>query len=83
MFVLICTSDFQHFPSHSTHKLITKILWHTKYIYFFAELTKTGIILIASHWTATVVLAVVIFLSDSLREKRSVLCVVKPLRHTG
>ena len=40
---------------------------------FFADLTKkVGIILIHSCQTAIVVLAVVIFLFGSLREKRSV-----------
>ena len=46
------TSNFQHFPSYGTHKLMTKILWqHKKYRY----------ILIPSHWMAVVVLAIVIF----------------------
>ena len=46
-------SDFQPFSPHGTHKLITKILRHTKKcILFFANLTKkVGIILIHSHWT--------------------------------
>ena len=61
--------------SRGTHKLITKILWHTKKIYcnfLFSNLTKKiGVILISSHGMAVVVLAVVIFLIDSLREKRS------------
>ena len=43
---------------------------------FFANLTpqkkKIGVTLIYSHWTAIVVLAVVIFLFDNQREKRSV-----------
>ena len=43
------------------------------YIIFFADLTKKiGLILIHAHWTAVVGLAVVIFLFDNLREKRSV-----------
>ena len=55
-------------------QLITKILWHTKkHIIFFANLTKKiDSILVHSHWMAIVVLAVVIFLFDNLREKRSV-----------
>ena len=66
-------SDFQRFSSHDTSKLITKILQHTKkHILFFANLTKIGIILVHSHRTAFVMLAVVIFLFDNLREKRSV-----------
>ena len=54
-------SDFQPFLSHSTHKLITKILQDTKK-YIFAHLIKEiGIILIHLRQMATVVLAVVIF----------------------
>lgn len=46
---------------------------HQKYILFYAYLTKkTGIILILSHRTAIVVLLVVIFVFDTVREKRSV-----------
>ena len=42
-------------------------------MYTFANLTKQlGIILVHSHWMA-IVLAVVMFLFDNLREKRSVL----------
>ena len=33
-------SDFQPFSSHGTHKLITKILQHTKKKKFLASLTK-------------------------------------------
>ena len=73
-----------------THKLITKILQHTKK-YIFIDLTKIGIILIYSPRMAIDVLAVVTyFLFDSLREKRSValtkrsvLHVEKLLRRTG
>ena len=32
---------FQPSSSHGTHKLITKILWHTKKKYFFPDLTKS------------------------------------------
>ena len=64
--------DFQPFSSHGTHKLITKILRHTKIDIFFADLTKKiGIIFIHSQQTA-IVLTAVVFLFDSLREKRSV-----------
>ena len=52
------SSDFQPFSSHGTHKLITKILRHTKNIFLTK---KKGIILIYSHRTAVVVLAAVIF----------------------
>ena len=38
---------------------------------FFAYLTKVGIILIHSHWVAIVVLAVIIFIFDDLRQKKS------------
>ena len=55
-------SDFQPFPSHGTHKLITKILRLTKKIYYFADLTKNlGVISIHPHCTAIVVLAVIMF----------------------
>ena len=55
--------DFQPFSSHGTHKLLTKILQHTKKcILFFANLTKKiGVIMVHSQWIATVVLSVVIF----------------------
>lgn len=54
--------------SRSAHKLITKIMWHTKkYVTFFCRFDKKkiGTVLIHSHWTAIVVLAIVIFLFDS------------------
>lgn len=52
---------------------MTKILWHTKKKYFCqSERKKKGIVLNHSHWTAIVVLAVVRFLFDNFREKRSV-----------
>ena len=41
---------------------------HQKYI-FFADLTKIGIILIQSHWTAIVNLAVVIFKFETKRKR--------------
>ena len=44
-------SDSQPFSSRGTHKLITKILQHTKNI-IFANLTKIDIILSHSHQTA-------------------------------
>ena len=55
------------------HKLITKILWHTKkYIYIFCQSDKkVRVILIHSHQTAIVVLMTVPFLFDNLRKKRS------------
>ena len=55
------------------HKLImgTKILWHTKKYTFCQYDKKPGIFKIHSHQTATVVLAVVIFLFENLREKKS------------
>ena len=62
----VSNSDFQPFSSPSTHKLITKILCTPKNIFFPYD--KIGIILIHSHWTAIVVLAVFIFLFDNLRE---------------
>ena len=62
----------QPFSSHGTHKLVSKILRHTKKIYFCWSDQKIGIILIHSHQVAIAVLAVVTFLFDSLREKRSV-----------
>ena len=68
----ICySSDFQFFSSHGTHKLLK--FWSTPKKIIFAYLTKKiGIILIHSYQMASVVLAVVIFLCDNLREKRSV-----------
>ena len=59
------------FFSWHTHQLITNILWHPKNI-FFANLThKKGVSLTHWRWMAVVVLAVVQFLFDSLRGKRS------------
>ena len=64
--------QFSTFFISCTRKIITKILWFTK-IYIFANLTrKIDIILIHSHAKVTVLLAVVICLFGSLREKRSV-----------
>lgn len=61
------------FSFHGTHKQMTKILWHTQKYVFFANLKgKKGVVLNHSHWTAIVVLAVVRFLFDNFREKRSV-----------
>ena len=58
------------FSSHGTRKLNTNILQHTKkYISYSSD---TGTILINLHLTAIVLLAVVTFLFDLLREKRSV-----------
>ena len=54
------------------HKLMTRILQHTKKYIFCQSDKKIGIILINSHLMAIVVLAVVIFLFDNLREKGSV-----------
>ena len=60
------------FPSHGTHKLITKILQHTrKYTFCRSDKKKKGIILIHSRPVAIVVWAVVIFLFGNLKEKRS------------
>lgn len=56
--------QFSTFSSYGTYKLITHILWHTKNVYFLADLNnnnKTGIILNYSQWTAIIMLAVVIF----------------------
>ena len=62
---------FYLFSSRGTHKLITNILCYTiKCI--FVHLTKTiSRVLTHSHRAVAVVLAVVIFLFDNLREKRS------------
>ena len=51
------------------------------YLYFLLTLQKIGIILIRSHQVAIVVLAVVIFLSGRLREKRSVSLLDSQLLH--
>ena len=64
---------FPGFSSHGTHKIVTEILQHTKNIYICADLPKIGIILIHSHWTAIVVLTVVILKFDNPREKRCAL----------
>ena len=61
-------SDFQRFLSHGAHKLITN---GTPKNTFFSN-KKIYMILIHSQQMAIVVLAVVIFLSDCLREKGSV-----------
>ena len=55
--------DFQPFSSHGTHKLIAEILRHAKKYIFCQSDKKIGIILIHSHWTAIVVLAVIVFLT--------------------
>ena len=60
----IISAIFNLFHLLTHHKLITKILWHTKkHIVFFADLTKqVSTILIHSHLLlAVVALAVVIF----------------------
>ena len=68
-FSLPSEQQFLTFPSHGTHKLITKLLRHTKNMcYIFVE-NYIGIILIHSHHMAIVMLAVVIFLFDNLRKK--------------
>ena len=54
------SSNFQPLSFHGTHKLITKIMWHTKEYYIFYQVDKKCIILIPSPWTA-IVLAVVFF----------------------
>ena len=64
-------NDFQPLSSHGTHNLITKILQYIKNILFVDLTKKIGVILIHSHWTAIVVLDVVILVFDNLREKRS------------
>ena len=70
--LLFYASDFQLCSSHGTHKLITtKSLWHTKNM-FFADLTKNRYTLDSFKLLAIVVLAVVLFLFDNLREKRLV-----------
>ena len=67
-------SDVQPFSSPDPHKAMTEVLRHTKtWIISAADLTpKIGVILTHSHWTAIVVLAIVIFSFANLREKRSV-----------
>ena len=65
-------SNFQHFSSHGTHKLITKILWHTKK-HFFADLTKKRYnfdsFILDGNCCAC---CCHFFKFDNLREKRSV-----------
>ena len=63
--------NFQPFSSHGTPKLITKLLRHTKKC-IFCQSNKIGIILIHSQQTTIVLLAVVMFLYDNLREQRPV-----------
>ena len=64
---------FLLFQSHGTRKVTTKLLWHTIKLCIFCQSDKKiGIILMYSHQMAIVVLAVVIFLFDNLRGKRSV-----------
>ena len=71
--ISVLISVVQPFSSHGTHKLITKILRRTKNgIFCRSDKKKKSKILIHPHWTAIVVLAVVIFSFDDLREKRSV-----------
>ena len=57
---------------HLRAQLITKILQHAKKYIFCRSDQKISIILIHWHQVSIVVLAVFIFLSDSLRERRSV-----------
>ena len=47
------------------------MLWHTKKCIFCQSDKKTGVVLIYSHRTTIVVLAVVIFLLDNLGEEVS------------
>ena len=65
---MVYTSDFQPFSSHSTHKLITKILRHNKKYIFCQSHRTIGVISIHSHQTAIVVFAAVIFSFDNPRE---------------
>ena len=61
------------FLSQGSCNLMTKILWHTKKTYFFANLIKRiGIIMIHSHQMTLVLAVVTFFLLDNLREKRPV-----------
>ena len=70
---LTYSCDFQPFSSRGTHKLVTKILQHTRKCIIFAKLKEIiGTIFIDSHQAAIVALAVVIFSFDKLKEKRSV-----------
>lgn len=65
----------QRFPTFfisCTHKLITRILWHTKiYISCWSD-KKTGIMLIHSHYITIVLAVAICFLFDNMKEKRSV-----------
>ena len=64
------TSDFQPFSSHGNSKLIAKMLWYTKnMLYFFANMTKIGIILIYSHQMALLCWLLSFFSLGNLREK--------------
>ena len=66
------TTNFQPFSSQGTHKLITKIPQHTKNI-IFTDLTKIRYNFDSFISDSYFVLAAVIFfLFDNLREKRSV-----------
>ena len=59
---MLHSSDFQLILSPGTHKLTAKILQCTKkYIFLLILQKNTGIILIHSHRTAIVVLALVTF----------------------
>ena len=64
--------QFSTFLSHGSHKLVIKILQLTKNVYFCWSDPKIGINLIHAPQTAIVVLAVVVFIMDNLREKSSV-----------
>ena len=64
---LMCQSDFQPFPSHATHKLMTKILGHTKKYRFCPSGNKNRYNF--DSFTLEVVLALVMFLFDGLRER--------------
>ena len=72
---VIKISDFQPFSFHGTHKLITKTLRHTKK-YIFADPTqKIGMIFLKNRYdfdSFTPDGYCHFFLSDNLREKRSV-----------
>ena len=69
--LMVYNGDLQPFTPHGSHKLITKILWHTKkYIFSWSD-KSIGIVLIHSPLTDMVTL--IDFLLDNLREKRSVL----------
>ena len=59
--LIIYSSDFHPFLFHGTRKLITTILWLIG--------QKIGVIFIHLHQMAIVVLAIVIYLFDNLRER--------------